>query len=155
MIQVYFRALLLYHTRHLLPHLPRSVFRIKELLNKTRLPVFFGKRMFARKGLRKHISQGLAQRQPLNALRSTLGSNVGTRNAPNFFRIFFKERQVQLFAESVNKKIFERSFGPYGKQSCAHIACADAYYPCNTQIGDSGSIQCNRIVEELSQIKYA
>jgi hypothetical protein len=53
----------------------------------------------------------LTTERPFDALRAPLRADPVARNAPDLLRVRLEERQVQLAAEPVDQKLFERRSG--------------------------------------------
>ena len=100
-----------------LPHLPRTVLGIEELLDERSLGALLGDVAAAAKELAEDVLQGAEDRQALDPLRSPFGADGRTALAPDLLRIRLEERAIQLAAEAVDEELFQVLLRPEGKEA--------------------------------------
>ena len=115
-----FAAQLLYDTGNFFPHLARPILRIKELLDQRSLNILLRDvGLLLGHHFLKNVSDGLKNRQSLNALSAPLSADFFAFNPPNLFGVGFEEGKVQFTAKAVDKELLQIRFRLDGKNKRA------------------------------------
>src|SRR5438045_501106 len=102
----------------MLPQLTWTILRIEKLFDQRSLRILLpdvARLLFERKQFLDEMRDRRNQRQPLDALRSPGGGDLVTWHSPHLLRVALEKSEVELAAEAIDEKVFQRVLGFAGK----------------------------------------